>query len=183
MTRQKLRLELLVAGDLDREIRWIHSSDMPDPAPYLRGGEVVLTAGIWYWHGVAPSTFAAGLGHANAAALGFGTSPLVSEVPAELVDACEEWGLTLFRVPEGVAFIEIAEEFVEAQHRDRERPLLDSLDRSGQFLYTLQAGGGWACCASSRRSSGVVSRSSNAGVEPWSQVVPCRRSWWLRRRR
>lgn len=142
VTRQKLRLELLVAGDLDREIRWIHSSDMPDPAPYLRGGEVVLTAGIWYWHGVAPSTFAAGLGHANAAALGFGTSPLVSEVPAELVDACEEWGLTLFRVPEGVAFIEIAEEFVEAQHRDRERPLLDSLDRSGQFLYTLQAGGG-----------------------------------------
>ena len=96
----------------------------------------MLTAGIWYWHGVAPSTFAAGLGHANAAALGFGTNPLVSEVPAELVDACEEWGLTLFRVPEGVAFIEIAEEFVEAQHRDRERPLLDSLDRSGQFLYT-----------------------------------------------
>jgi PucR family transcriptional regulator, purine catabolism regulatory protein len=142
VTRQKLRLELLVAGDLDREIRWIHSSDMPDPAPYLRGGEVVLTAGIWYWHGVAPSTFAAGLGHANAAALGFGTSPLVSEVPAELVHACEEWGLTLFRVPEGVAFIEIAEEFVEAQHRDRERPLLDSLDRSGQFLYTLQAAGG-----------------------------------------
>ena len=142
VTRQQLRLELLVAGDLDREIRWIHSSDMPDPAPYLRGGEVVLTAGIWYWHGVAPSTFAAGLGHANAAALGFGTNPLVSEVPADLVRACEKWGLTLFRVPEGVAFIEIAEEFVEAQHRDRERPLLDSLDRSTQFLYSLQAEGG-----------------------------------------
>ena len=140
--RQQLRLELLVAGDLDREIRWIHSSDMPDPAPYLRGGEVVLTAGIWYWHGVAPSTFAAGLGHANAAALGFGTNPLVSEVPADLVRACEKWGLTLFRVPDGVAFIEIAEEFVEAQHRDRERPLLDSLDRSTQFLYSLQAEGG-----------------------------------------
>ena len=31
VTRQKLRLELLVAGDLDREIRWVHSSDMPDP--------------------------------------------------------------------------------------------------------------------------------------------------------
>ena len=144
VTRQKLRLELLVARDLDREIRWIHSTDMPDPAPYLRGGEVVLTAGIWYWHGVAPSTFAAGLGHAKAAALGFGTSPLVSEVPSALVHACEEWGLTLFRVPEGIAFIEIAEEFVEAQHRDRERPLLDSLDRSSQFLYSLQAGGGVA---------------------------------------
>src|SRR5690349_15556968 len=136
VTRPKLRLELLVAGDLDREIRWIHSSEMPDPAPYLRGGEVVLTAGIWYWRGIAASAFAEGLGVAQAAAVGFGTNPLVSEVPEELSAACESWGMTLFRVPEGVSFIEIAEEFVEAQHRERERPLLDSLDRSGQFLYS-----------------------------------------------
>lgn len=142
VTRPKLRLELLVAGDLDREIRWIHSSEMPDPAPYLRGGEVVLTAGIWYWRGIAPSAFAEGLGVAQAAAVGFGTNPMVSAVPDELTSACESWGLTLFRVPEDVSFIEIAEEFVEAQHRERERPLLDSLDRSSQFLYSLQAGGG-----------------------------------------
>jgi PucR family transcriptional regulator, purine catabolism regulatory protein len=142
VTRPNLRLELVVAGDLEREIRWIHSSEMPDPAPYLRGGEVVLTAGIWYWRGVAPGPFAEGLGLARAAAVGFGTNPLVSEVPAELPAACEAWGLTLFRVPEGVSFIEIAEEFVEAQHRERERPLLDSLERSSQFLYALHAGGG-----------------------------------------
>ncbi|HET6869749.1 MAG TPA: PucR family transcriptional regulator ligand-binding domain-containing protein [Solirubrobacteraceae bacterium] len=144
VTRPKLRLELLVAGDLDREIRWIHSSEMPDPAPYLRGGEVVLTAGIWFWRGIAPSAFAEGLGVAQAAAVGFGTNPMVSALPDELTSACESWGLTLFRVPEGVSFIEIAEEFVEAQHRERERPLLDSLDRSSQFLYSLQAGGGVA---------------------------------------
>ncbi len=142
VARPRLRLELLVAGDLDREIRWIHSSEMPDPAPYLVGGEVVLTAGIWYWSSVAPGAFAEGLGVARAAAVGFGTNPLVSEVPAELPEACQAWGLTLFRVPEGVSFIEIAQEFVEAQHRERERPLLDSLERSGQFLYTLHAGGG-----------------------------------------
>lgn len=142
VTRPHLRLSVVVEGDLDRVIRWVHASDMPNPAPYLRGDEVVLTAGIWYWHGTAASAFAASLGHARAAALGFGTNPLVREVPEELIEACRAWGLTLFHVPHDVSFIEIAEEFVEAQHRLRERPLLDSLDRSGRFLYCLQESGG-----------------------------------------
>lgn len=142
VTRPQLRLRVIVEGDLDRVIRWVHASEMPDPAPYLRGDEVVLTAGIWYWHGMAPGAFAAGLGHAEAAALGFGTNPLVEEVPAELIEACRAWGLTLFHVPPDVSFIAIAEEFVEAQHQLRERPLLDSLERSGRFLYCLQEGGG-----------------------------------------
>lgn len=142
VTRPHLRLSVVVEGDLDRVIRWVHASDMPNPAPYLRGDEVVLTAGIWYWHGTAPGAFAAGLSHAGAAALGFGTNPLVDAVPGELVDACRAWGLTLFHVPDDVSFIEIAEEFVEAQHRLRERPLLDSLDRSERFVYSLQENGG-----------------------------------------
>lgn len=142
VTRANLRLELIVSGDLDREIRWVHSSDMPDPAPYLRGDEVVLTAGIWHWHGIAAASFAAGLGRARAAALGFGTNPLVTRVPDELVEACREWSLTLFRVPDDVSFIEIAEEFVEVHQRLRERPLHELLDSGGQFLYSLQAGGG-----------------------------------------
>lgn len=142
VTRPHLRLSVVVEGDMDRAIRWVHASDMPNPAPYLRGDEVVLTAGIWYWHGTAPSAFAAGLGHAKAAALGFGTNPLVDKVPADLVDVCRAWGLTLFHVPHDVSFVEIAEEFVEAQHRSRERALSDSLDRSGRFVYSLQEGGG-----------------------------------------
>lgn len=144
VSRPQLRLDVIVEGDLDRVIRWVHASDMPDPAPYLRGDEVVLTAGIWYWQGVAPGSFAASLGHVRAAALGFGTNPLVDRVPEDLVHACRGWNLTLFRVPADVSFIAIAEEFVEAEHRERERPLVDSLDRSGQFIYALQAEGGLA---------------------------------------
>lgn len=142
LSRPHLRLEVIVTGDLDREIRWVHSTDMPDPAPYLKGNELILTAGIWYWHGTAPSSFAASLGHAGAAALGFGTNPLVEEVPPELVQACQGWGLTLFHVPPDVSFIQIAEEFVEAQHQLRERPLLESLDRSSRFVHALQVRGG-----------------------------------------
>ncbi len=142
LSRPHLRLEVIVPGDLDRAIRWVHASDLPDPAPYLRGDEVVLTTGIWYWHGTAASSFAASLGHVRAAALGFGTNPLVGEVPPELIEACTGWELTLFRVPPDVSFIQIAEEFVEAQHRLRERQLMESLNRSGQFVGSLQISGG-----------------------------------------
>src|ERR687885_596508 len=40
-----LGLELLARGDLSQPVRWVHATDQPDPAPYLRGGEVVLTDG------------------------------------------------------------------------------------------------------------------------------------------
>lgn len=139
LSRPHLRLDVLVEGDLDREIRWVHSSEMPDPAPYLRGGEVVLTAGIWFWHGTPAAEFVGGLGRSGGAALGFGTNPLVRAVPPEVVEACAASELTLFHVPDDVAFIEIAEEFVEVQQRLREGPLIESIDRSGRFVQTLRA--------------------------------------------
>jgi len=177
VARPHLRLELMVAGDLKRVIRWVHSSDMPDPSPYLRGDEVVLTAGIWYWHGTAPSAFAASLIRANAAALGFGLNPLVAEVPDELVRACRAGNLTLFRVPPDVAFIAIAEEFVEAQRQLRERVLLDSLERSSRFLYSLQAGCGLddllrVLAGLLPKPTAVIQRGRGIIAETWGQAPP-----------
>src|SRR5215210_6076940 len=105
LSTPRLRLEPLVTGDLDRVIRWVHSSEMPDPSPYLRGDEVVLSAGIWFWAGSPPSMFAAGLAGAGAAAVGFGPSALVPAVPPQLIDACARDGLTLFSIPDDVPFI------------------------------------------------------------------------------
>ena len=50
----------LVAGDrgADREIRWVASTEVADPRPFLRGGEVLLTTGLAFgayrniWHDV-----------------------------------------------------------------------------------------------------------------------------------
>ena len=27
-------------------VRWVHSTELPDPTPWLRGGELLLTTGI-----------------------------------------------------------------------------------------------------------------------------------------
>ena len=43
----RLRLHL-VSGPpaaLHRRIRWVHSTELPDPSRYLRGGELVCTVG------------------------------------------------------------------------------------------------------------------------------------------
>ena len=38
----------LVAGEgsLDRPIRWVHVSELEDPTPWLKGGELFLTPGL-----------------------------------------------------------------------------------------------------------------------------------------
>ena len=42
-----LELRLLVpgpAGALGREALWVHNTELPDPSPYVRAGEIVLTS-------------------------------------------------------------------------------------------------------------------------------------------
>jgi sugar diacid utilization regulator len=138
----RLRLEPLVIGELSRVISWVHSSEMPDPSAYLRGGEVVLSAGIWLSAGSSPVEFADGLAGANAAAIGFGPSPLVPAVPDELVAACARHELTLFAVPQDVPFIAVIETFVERYAEDRERALLDARQRNEELVLAAQASSG-----------------------------------------
>jgi purine catabolism regulator len=138
LSERDLELEPLVSGDLDRVIRWVHSSEMPDPSAYLRGDEVVLSAGIWFWAGSSPQVFAAGLAGAGAAAVGFGPSPLVPAVPPALIEACTEHGLTLFAIPDHVPFIAVTEAFVERHVQDREHELLAAQDRNEQLVRAAQ---------------------------------------------
>lgn len=70
-----LALDVRVTGDLDRPVRWVHTIEVPDPGRFLRGGEVVLTAGVWRAGGVSPERFVHDLRDADVAAVGFGVVP------------------------------------------------------------------------------------------------------------
>jgi len=42
-----LKLTVLAGGDrLDAPVRWVHTSELDDPGPYLEGGELLLTTGL-----------------------------------------------------------------------------------------------------------------------------------------
>ena len=42
-----LHLTVLAGADhLERQVRWVHTSELDDPTPFLEGGELLLTTGI-----------------------------------------------------------------------------------------------------------------------------------------
>src|SRR5215218_1422899 len=82
-----LGLQVLVEGELDRPIRWVHATEQPDPTPYLRGGEVVLTDGVALRQGTAAGPYVRRLRRTGVAALGYGLIEGQAPVPASLIDA------------------------------------------------------------------------------------------------
>ncbi|MFI6682450.1 PucR family transcriptional regulator ligand-binding domain-containing protein [Streptomyces sp. NPDC050485] len=108
-----------IAGPPDAEIRWVHTSEMADPYPYLLGGELLMTAGVQL---ADPDRYVSRVVAAGAAALGFGLAPVYEAVPPALVEACERHGLPLVKVPPRTTFSGVARAvwLLMARARDEE---------------------------------------------------------------
>jgi purine catabolism regulator len=107
LARPELDLTLLTpprTGDLETPVTWAHSSELPDPTPFLSPGQVLLITG-------APDDvepYVARLAEHGVAGLGFGTEVVRAGTPEALVEACTRHGLPLFEVPYRTPFIAIA---------------------------------------------------------------------------
>ncbi|MFF3259480.1 PucR family transcriptional regulator [Streptomyces sp. NPDC002932] len=134
LAREELGLRR-IAGPEEAELLWVHTSEMADPYPYLLGGELLLSAGVLLTD---PDTYVSRLVEAGAAALGFGVRPVHDTVPAELIAACERYGLPLIEVPPETPFTAIARAVWQlmAQARVRE---LRRVTRAQQALATAAA--------------------------------------------
>ncbi|QMU78831.1 PucR family transcriptional regulator [Streptacidiphilus sp. PB12-B1b] len=105
-----LHLTVLAGHDrLARPVRWVHTSELDDPAPYLEGGELLLTTGLKLGRSREKlRRYVHRLADAGVAGLGFGIGLTYGEVPAALVEAAEERGLPLLQVPQPTPFIAIS---------------------------------------------------------------------------
>jgi PucR family transcriptional regulator, purine catabolism regulatory protein len=98
------------AAGLGREVRWVHSAELADIAPLLRGGDLLLSTGI-----ALPETadglhdFATSLGNSEAAGLVIELGRRWQRVPDALIDACEAVALPLVVLHHEVRFAAITQ--------------------------------------------------------------------------
>lgn len=100
-------------GALDRPLRWVHSSDLVDPTPFLADDLTLLTTGSQLGDDDS-DTYIARLAGRGIVGLGFGTGVRRPVIPEALVEACAREGIPLFEVPYDTPFIAIARAHAEA---------------------------------------------------------------------
>jgi purine catabolism regulator len=107
---EELGLELAAGQEsASANVRWVHSTELQDPTPWLRGGELLLTTGIQLKEPKLQREFIGLLADHRIAGLGFGTGFAHKRLPAALVTAARKRAFPLFEVPYELPFIAITE--------------------------------------------------------------------------
>src|SRR5919108_3559858 len=106
----EMGLELAVGEDgADAPIRWVHISELPDPTPWLSGGELLLTTGIQLDGEERQREFIRLLSGRHLAGLGFGTGFDHPELPRGILDEARRLDFAVFEVPYELPFIALTE--------------------------------------------------------------------------
>lgn len=91
-------------------IRWAHVSELEDPTPWLKGGELLLTTGMGLEPGAeSQRAYVERLVMAGLAGLGFGLGFSHDRVPPAIAEAAELHSFPVFEVPYAIPFIAITE--------------------------------------------------------------------------
>jgi purine catabolism regulator len=109
LTRE-LDLELVCGRERGQTpVRWVHATELADPTPWLKGGELLLTTGIQLDDAARQREFIKRLAEKQIAGLGFGIGFAHKRVPAALLGAARKLDFPLFEVPYELPFIAITE--------------------------------------------------------------------------
>lgn len=101
----------LLAGEeaVDQPVRWVHITELPDPTPFLSGGELLLTTGMALTSAGTQREFVTRLADHGLAGLGVGTGFGHETVPEPMVRTAADLGFPLFEVPYELPFIALTE--------------------------------------------------------------------------
>ena len=131
---------LLATGGLDlrrhnsvplppQPIQWVAVTELEDPAPFLSGGEVVLTTGVRQRSGTVQRRFVDSVHRAGALGIGFGTGLSHAAVPVPLLAEADRLGVPVFEVPYGTPFMALGKlvaDALSAEHVAQLRHLLSA---------------------------------------------------------
>jgi len=169
IAQDDLALEVAHLAREHDDVRWVATSELVDPSPFLEGGEILLTTGLetagWQreW-----DAYVARLARVGVVAIGLGVGLTHEELPERLVRACRRHGVTLFVVPRATTFVmvsrtvaqlldaaeqKVAREALDLQRRltqaalredDQRALLVEAADALGGAAATATADGQWA---------------------------------------
>jgi purine catabolism regulator len=165
-------LELATGEDAaDSPVRWVHITELPDPTPWLSGGELLLTTGIQLGTDKRQREFVRLLSGHHLAGLGFGTGFDHEKLPTALVDEARKLGFPVFEVPYELPFIALTEKafarLVNEQYEVLQRGIAIHkrlerlvLEESGldEVVRALAAATGGAVCVLSGRGETISSK-------------------------
>lgn len=90
-------------------VRWVHCTELPDPTPWLTGGELLLTTGDRLDGPETQRRYIRRLVEHGIAGVGLGTGFAHERLPPALLEAAEEAAFPVFEVPYALPFIAITE--------------------------------------------------------------------------
>jgi PucR family transcriptional regulator, purine catabolism regulatory protein len=101
----------LLSGQAEAKthVRFVHSTELADPTPWLKGGELLLTTGLQLTGPKSQRELVQRLVDHDIAGLGFGTGFSHKRIPAALLAAARQREFPLFEVPYDLPFIAITE--------------------------------------------------------------------------
>lgn len=109
--RHGLPKVLAGARNMDKTVRWLHTGDVGNISYYMRGGEVLLTAGANLGATAEDRRlFVQALSENGVAGLIIELRTALSEVPTDVIDECERLGLPLVSLDRQVAFVDVTHE-------------------------------------------------------------------------
>jgi hypothetical protein len=142
VARRELGLRVLWGAErLEREVRWVHVTELADPRPYVRDAELVLTNGVWL-DAVAPATYVERIASTQACGLMFGLLAERPEAPLELIEACAQHELVLLALPIEVPFTAVSQAMAELQATARQAELARTIDRGNALARAIAEGTG-----------------------------------------
>ncbi|MFC3453461.1 PucR family transcriptional regulator [Amycolatopsis speibonae] len=128
-------------GALAGQVLWVHNTELPDPGPYVREHEVVLTNGLWLDR-TDPADFVARVVGAGAAGIIFGLRVEQRDTPAALAETCREAGLPLLEISVAVPFTAVTRAAAAIQAADRQNALMSLVRRGDELTSALSRGAG-----------------------------------------
>ncbi len=139
-----LELRLLVPGPdgaLEAEALWPHNTELPDPSPYVRVGEIVLTNGLWLDE-TTPAEFVGNVRRAGAAGIVFGLRVQTPSTPDALVAACRSAGVPLLEISIEVPFTAVTEAAATIYTETRQGTLVGLVRRGNALAAAISHGAG-----------------------------------------